>query len=57
MIRLTLIDDQGKPITPQDLSATADLREAAEQARALIRECERLADQKSTKKKGAVPYL
>jgi hypothetical protein len=60
MIRLTLLDQDGKAIAPQDMSV-ADLREAAELARALIRECERLVEQKSPKRSGTgpvgVPYL
>jgi hypothetical protein len=57
MIRLMLVDHEGNAITPPDLATEADLREAAERARALIRECERLARLKSPKKAGTgVPY-
>jgi len=58
MIRLTLFDQAGKAITPQELKTAADLVEAADKARALARECERLAEQKAPKKAGSgVPYL
>jgi len=57
MIRLMLVDHEGNAMTPQDLATVADLREAQERARALIRECERLADEKTPKKAGVgVPY-
>jgi hypothetical protein len=58
MIRLTLVDHEGNAMTPQELLTEEDLREAAERARALIRECERMARLKSQKKAGTgVPYL
>jgi len=58
MIRLTLIDQAGNAITPENLATIAELREAQERARTLIRECERLVDQKSPKKAGTgVPYM
>lgn len=58
MIRLTLIDNEGNVIQPQDLLTLADLTEAADRARALLRECERLARLKAPKKAGTgVPYI
>jgi hypothetical protein len=58
MIRLTLLDHQGQPTTPQELPTAADLVEAADKARFLARECQRLVDLKAPKKAGAgVPYL
>jgi hypothetical protein len=61
MIRVSLIDAQGKPITPQDLATAAELNEAADKARALARECDRLLQQKNAvkhgKPQGGVPYL
>ena len=57
MIRLMLVDQAGNAMTPQDLATVADLREAQERARTLIRECEKLVDQKSPRKAGTgVPY-
>jgi hypothetical protein len=58
MIRVVLVDQDGKPVLPKDVSTSAELREVAEQARGLIRDCERLAAQKDPKgRKGEVPYL
>jgi hypothetical protein len=57
MIRLMLVDQAGNAMTPQDLATVADLREAQERARTLIRECEKLVDQRAPKKAGTgVPY-
>ncbi|MCI0358320.1 MAG: hypothetical protein L0211_07550 [Planctomycetaceae bacterium] len=57
MIRLTLVDEKGNVLSPENLATIAELREAQDRARMLIRECERLMDQKSPKKAGArVPY-
>ena len=60
MIRVGIINAEGKIVTPQELSTAAELQQVGEQARALIRECERLA---ATKVKasgqaptGKVPY-
>jgi hypothetical protein len=44
MNRIALMDESGKALLPQDLHAMAELHEAAEKARALVRECDRLAD-------------
>lgn len=46
MIRLMLVDSDGNAISPQDLKTEPELREAAERARALVRECDRLAQLK-----------
>jgi hypothetical protein len=60
MIRITLMDESGKPFLPQDLATMAELHEAAEKARALVRECDRLADLKNPKraaqKQAGAPY-
>lgn len=58
MIRATLMDENGKAVLPQDLPTMAELHEAAEKARALVRECDRLADLKNPKryKQGTAPY-
>ena len=57
MIRLMLVDQQGNAITPDQLITSAELREAQERARTLIRECERLLDQMNPRKAaGSVPY-
>ena len=61
MIRLTLLDHAGNAVTPQDLSTAAELQEAADKARVMMRECERLvhlkASQKFGKSQGGVPYV
>ena len=57
MIRLALVDKDGKPVLPANIATAEELRGVAEQARNLIRECDRLAQAKSTKEKGVVPYL
>jgi hypothetical protein len=57
MIRLTLVDGLGNAITPDKLVTSADLREAQERARTLIRECERLLDlMKPPRPVSRVPY-
>lgn len=57
MIRLTLVDHQGNAIAPNKLTTSAELREAQERARTLIRECERLLDQLNPRKAPqGVPY-
>lgn len=42
MLRLAIIDQDGKAVTPQDVATAAELLAIGEQARSLIRECERL---------------
>ena len=56
MIRLTLVDHEGNAIAPEKLATPAELREAQERARALIRECERLLDLQNPRRTGGVPY-
>jgi hypothetical protein len=57
MMQLKLLDKDGNAVEPQDLQSLADLTEAADRARALLRECERLARLKAPKKAGTgVPY-
>ena len=57
MIRLTLVDDQGNVLAPEKLQTLAELNEARERDRELIRECDRLIQQKQPKKAGTgVPY-
>jgi hypothetical protein len=48
MFRLTLIttDAERKVLKPADLATAAELQQAIDQARALIRECERLVTAK-----------
>jgi hypothetical protein len=58
MVRVVIVDMHGKTVWPKDLSTLAELRDVVEQARGLIRECERFAREKSpAAKQGGVPYL
>ena len=57
MIRLMLVDHEGNAVALEKLATSAELREVQERARTLIRECERLLDQKNPRKAGTgVPY-
>lgn len=44
MIRLAIVNHDGSPVLPKDITKVEDLREAAKQARTMIRDCEHLAD-------------
>ena len=61
MIRLAIIDSDGKTWLPKDIATAGELVAVVEQARILISECERLSQQKSPKShapgSGKVPYL
>lgn len=63
MIRVTILDHDGKAISPQDLTTAADLRDAVEQARNVIRACETVAREKNPpasqhgQRPTGVPYL
>ena len=60
MLRLAITDPAGHVISAKDVKTAAELISLAEQARAFIRECERLADaMKSSAERGQprqVPY-
>ena len=60
MLRLAIIDSEGKTVAAKDISTAAELLTLAEQARAVIRDCERLAQQRKTNSTapgtGHVPY-
>ena len=59
MLRLTIVDSDGKTLTPKDIQSLAELTNLVEQARGIIRECERQADAKrpkTTTPAGKVPY-
>ncbi len=43
MVRVSIVSAEGKILKPTDLSTATELQQAVEQARILIRECERLA--------------
>ena len=61
MIRVIIVDQAGKTISAPDLTTAAELREAVEQAKQLIRECERIAQQHAPPGRqqgtGVIPYL
>jgi hypothetical protein len=42
MIRITLLNHDGQAILPKDLTTAADIRDAVDQARNLILECNRV---------------
>jgi hypothetical protein len=61
MIRLTIVDQDGKVVLPQNVASAADLLALADQARTIIRDCERLARQQKEIESpyaapGKVPY-
>jgi hypothetical protein len=59
MIRLALIDADGKPVAPKDITSAAELNQIAEQARKLLSECQRLVEQmrpKAAPGYGKAPY-
>jgi hypothetical protein len=61
MIRLAILDSHGKVVLPNDVATAAELIAVVEQAKGLIRECERLAQnkqpQRSAAASGQIPYL
>jgi len=61
MIRVVIMDQNGKTILPRDVATAAELREAAKQARELIEHCEQIARLKaaprSGTKTGSIPYM
>jgi hypothetical protein len=61
MIRLAIVDHDGKFMLPKDVTTAADLLTLVEQAKSVIRDCERLAHQKGLKShapgSGQAPYL
>jgi hypothetical protein len=61
MIRLAIIDQDGHVLLPKDVATAAELLALVEQAKTVIRDCERLVQQKGPKSQAAgtghVPYL
>ncbi len=58
-IRITLVNSDGKTVEPKAIATVAELRALGEQARNLVRECDRLAQAKDLAdptKKRVVPY-
>lgn len=61
MLRLAIVNHQGGTVPIKELETVAELAEVSEQARLLIRECDRLSKLKApldtTKKPKGAPYL
>jgi len=49
MLRVAIIGNDGKIVSPMDLTSAADLRDAATLAKALMVDCEKLAALKEPK--------
>jgi hypothetical protein len=45
MVRLAIVNQDGNPVALKDVTTAAELLNLVEQARGVIRECERLARQ------------
>jgi hypothetical protein len=60
MVRVAIVDQEGKFVLPKDVATAAELLALVEQAKSLIRDCERLARQKGQSHapgSGQTPYL
>jgi hypothetical protein len=49
MIQVSIVSAEGKCLKPEDLKTASELQQAIEQARNLIRDCDRVADLKIPK--------
>jgi len=54
MIRVAIVNSEGKLVPPEELATAAELQQVVNQARNLIRDCEQLARGKS-QSNAAVP--
>ena len=61
MVRLAILDHDGKHLTPQDVPTSKELLALVEQARRVMSDCERLAHQMGAKSGGSpqhqIPYM
>jgi hypothetical protein len=61
MLRLAIVDQDGKIVAPKDVLTANELLALVDQARTIIRDCERLTQQLKAKNAGSgpahVPYL
>lgn len=62
MVKVVIIDQNGKAILPKDLTSASDLEDVANQARNLISACENITHQMRQAKnpanrQGGTPYL
>jgi cob(I)alamin adenosyltransferase len=55
MLRLAIVDQDGKIVKLTDVPTAQDLLALVDQARTVIRDCERLAQQMKTKHMGSGP--
>lgn len=55
MLRLAIVDQDGKIVAPNDVPTAMELLALADQARKVIRDCEQLAQQLKTKHTGSGP--
>jgi hypothetical protein len=59
MVRLAIVDAEGKQVDLKEIASAAELTSLADQARKVIRDCEQLAAAKRPKptaQTGRVPY-
>ena len=56
MVRLAILDQDGKHLTPQDVPTAKELLTLVEQARSVMRDCEQLAQQMATKSGASQPH-
>jgi len=57
MIRVTIVTAQGRILKPEELQTAVELQQAVEQARNLIRDCDRVAASKMPRQSvRIVPY-
>jgi len=54
MVRLVILDQDGKHLTLQEVTPATELLALVEQARNVIRDCERLARQMGAKRGGSL---
>jgi hypothetical protein len=59
MVKLAIVNQDGKVVQPQDVASATELVQLVEQARNMIRDCERLARERGPKHgpgTGTTPY-
>jgi hypothetical protein len=61
MVRLAILDQDGKHLMPQDVTTAGELLTIVEQARSVMQDCERLARQmvakSGTTQQHQIPYM
>ena len=56
MVRLVILDQHGKHLTPQDVPTAKDLLTLVEQARSVMQDCERLVQRMGAKSGTSQPH-